>query len=160
VGVTQVGMGVPTLADCPKGGVCDCDTPKNCLPFGAYDGIPKMQANPFRRDKMFSDDPTDTSRKAWIDMTVDQIPRGSFRTPSLRDVAVTAPYMHTGSFATLEEVVAHYNRGGDMQAVGDVAAQLQPLYLTDREQSQLVEFLKTLTGEPMPSELADPPTLP
>jgi cytochrome c peroxidase len=160
VGVAQVGMGVPTVDDCPKGGVCDCDTPKNCLPFGAYDGIPKMQANPLRRDKMFSDDPTDTSRKTWIDMTVDQIPKGSFRTPSLRDVAVTAPYMHTGSFATLEDVVAHYNRGGDMQAIGDVAAQLQPLYLTDREQSQLVEFLKTLTGEPMPSELADPPTLP
>jgi cytochrome c peroxidase len=160
VGVAQVGMGVPTLADCPKGGVCDCETPKNCLPYGANDGIPKMQANPYRRDKMFSDDPTDTSRKEWIDMTVDQIPKGSFRTPGLRDVAITAPYMHTGSFATLEEVVAHYNRGGDMQAVGDIAAQLQPLYLTDREQSQLVEFLKTLTGEPLTSDLADPPTLP
>jgi cytochrome c peroxidase len=109
---------------------------------------------------MWSDDPTDTSRKVWMDMPMDSIPKGSFRTPSLRDVALTAPYMHTGSLATLEDVVAHYNRGGDPQAVGDVAVQLQPLYLTDREQSQLVAFLKTLTGEALPAELTDKPELP
>jgi cytochrome c peroxidase len=160
VGVAPVGMGIPTLADCPKGGVCDCVTPANCLPFGAFDGIPKMRKNAYRRETMWSDDPTDTSRKAWMDMPMEQIPKGSFRTPGLRDVALTAPYMHTGSLATLEDVVAHYNRGADTQAVGDVAPQLQPLYLTPREQSQLVAFLKTLTGAPLPAELTDKPNLP
>jgi cytochrome c peroxidase len=160
VGVPSVGQGVPTVADCPKGGVCDCVTPANCLPFGAWDGVQKMRKSPYRRESMWSDNPLDQSRRGWMDMPIDDIPRGSFRTPSLRDVALTAPYMHTGAFATLEEVVAHYNRGADPTAAGDVAAQLQPLYLTAREQSQLVAFLKTLTGEPLPAELADKPDLP
>jgi cytochrome c peroxidase len=160
VGVASVGQGIPTLADCPKGGVCDCVTPTNCLPFGAFDGIPKMRKNAYRRESTWSDDPMDTSRKAWMDMPMDQVPKGSFRTPGLRDVALTAPYMHTGALATLEDVVAHYNRGSDPQAIGDVAPQLQPLYLTEREQAQLVAFLKTLTGEPLPGELTDKPELP
>jgi cytochrome c peroxidase len=160
VAVASVGQGIPTLADCPKGGVCDCVTPANCLPFGAYDGIPKMRKNPYRRDSMWSDDTRDDSRQHWLDVSLDTIPKGSFRTPGLRDVALTAPYMHTGSLATLEDVVAHYNRGGDPQATGDVAVQVQPLFLTDREQSQLVAFLKTLTGEPLPAELIDRPDLP
>jgi cytochrome c peroxidase len=160
VGVASVGMGVPTVNDCPAGAVCDCVNGVNCLPFGVRDGVAKMQKNPYRRDRMFSDDPTDTSRKSYYDMSLDTLPRGGWRTPSLRDVALTAPYMHTGSLPTLEDVVAHYNRGGDPQAIGDVAVQLQPLYLTDREQSQLVAFLKTLTGEPLAKELSDPPVLP
>lgn len=160
VGVPSVGQGVPTLLDCPKGGVCDCVTPANCLPFGAWDGVQKMRKSPYRRESMWSDNPQDVTRKGWMEMPIDDIPKGSFRTPSLRDVALTAPYMHTGGLRTLEEVVDHYNRGGDPTATGDVAAQLQPLYLTDREQSQLVAFLKTLTGEPLPAELADKPELP
>jgi cytochrome c peroxidase len=160
VGVPSVGQGVPTLADCPKGGVCDCVTPANCLPFGAWDGIQKMRRNAYRRESMWSDNPQDTSRKAYMDMPIDSIAKGSFRTPSLRDVALTAPYMHTGALTTLEQVVAHYNRGSDPTATGQVAPQMQPLYLTAREETQLVAFLKTLTGQPLPAELTDKPTLP
>jgi cytochrome c peroxidase len=119
-----------------------------------------MRKSPYRRESMWSDNPQDVTRKGWMEMPIDDIPKGSFRTPSLRDVALTAPYMHTGGLRTLEEVVEHYNRGADPTATGEVAAQLQPLYLTDREQSQLVAFLKTLTGEPLPAELADKPELP
>jgi cytochrome c peroxidase len=160
VGVPQVGTGVPTLADCPMGGVCDCDTPKNCLPFGAFDGNAKLRKNPFQRTSMWSDDPQDTSRQAYFTASPDSFPKGGFRTPSLRDVALTAPYMHTGALATLEEVVAHYNRGADPMPNGTPSARIKPLYLTSQEQAELVEFLKTLTGEPLPSELADKPVLP
>ena len=73
--------------------------------------------------------------------------KGAFKTPTLRDVALTAPYMHNGIYRTLEEVVAHYNRGGD--GGDNVDPNLKPLNLSEQEQKDLVEFLKTLTGEPM-----------
>jgi cytochrome c peroxidase len=160
VGVPQTGQGIPKVEDCPAGGVCDCVAPNNCIPFGALDGIQKLKTNAYLRTSTWSDNPMDDSRAKFVAADPASIPKGSWRVPSLRDVALTAPYMHTGAFATLEDVVWHYNRGGDPSAMGDVAPQLQPLYLTDREQSQLVAFLKTLTGEPLPPELADKPDLP
>ena len=63
-----------------------------------------------------------------------------YKTPSLRNVALTPPYMHDGSFASLEEVVEFYNRGG-----GDGAT--QPLYLEKEEVESIVTFLETLTGD-------------
>jgi cytochrome c peroxidase len=135
-------------------------TPNNCVPFGALDGIQKLKAHSYLRTSTWSDNPMDDSRAKFVTADPTTIPKGSWRVPSLRDVALTAPYMHTGALATLEDVVWHYNRGGDPTAVGDIAPQLQPLYLTDREQSQLVAFLKTLTGEPLLPELANKPDLP
>jgi cytochrome c peroxidase len=70
--------------------------------------------------------------------------RGAFKTPSLRDVARTAPYMHNGSLATLEDVVAFYNAGG--RANPDLDPELFPLRLTPAQQSALVAFLRTLNG--------------
>jgi cytochrome c peroxidase len=160
IGVPQTGAGVPTMDDCPKGGVCDCVTPNNCVPFGAFDGLQKLKNHAYLRTSMWSDNPQDDSRAKYVSADPASIPKGSWRVPSLRDVALTAPYMHTGAFATLEEVVAHYNRGAEPMPNGSPSARLQPLYLSDREQAQLVEFLKTLTGEPLPAEIADPPTLP
>lgn len=78
------------------------------------------------------------------EVTGDRADRWKYRTPSLRNVALTAPYMHDGSLATLEEVVAFYDRGG-----GDDPAKAEwlfPLRLTDTEKRALVAFLKTLTG--------------
>ena len=72
---------------------------------------------------------------------------GLMRTPTLREVSNTAPYMHDGQLATLEEVVAFYNMGGGPVESKD--AKLKPLGLTDREQADLVEFLKTLSGDPL-----------
>ena len=70
---------------------------------------------------------------------------GSFRTPSLRNVELTAPYFHNGSAATLKEVVAFYSKGGGDDPRRDW--ELQPLGLTEREQEDLIEFLKSLTGD-------------
>ncbi|APV50117.1 tryptophan tryptophylquinone biosynthesis enzyme MauG [Betaproteobacteria bacterium GR16-43] len=70
---------------------------------------------------------------------------GAFRTPSLRDVALTAPYMHNGAYATLEEVVEHYDRGGDVTE--HLSPNMSPLGLTAGEKSDLVAFMKSLTGK-------------
>lgn len=74
---------------------------------------------------------------------------GKFKTPTLRDVAVRAPYMHDGSFGTLEEVVRYYNRGGTKNA--HLHKEIRPLGLTDREVDDLVAFLKTLTSDERPA---------
>ena len=73
--------------------------------------------------------------------------KGAFKTPTLRDVALTAPYMHNGVYHSLDEVVAHYNRGGD--SAENIDPNLKPLNLSEQEQKDVVEFLKTLTGEPV-----------
>lgn len=69
---------------------------------------------------------------------------GAFKTPTLRDVARTAPYMHDGSFATLDEIIAFYSRGGEPNP--HLSADIRPLLLTPGERSDLVQFLGSLTG--------------
>jgi len=160
VGIPQTGLGVPTMADCPKGGVCDCVTPNNCIPFGAWDGYAKLKGSAYLRTSTWSDNPQDDSRATFLTADRDSIAKGSWRTPSLRDVALTAPYMHDGSYATLEAVVDHYNNGAAPLPNGTPNARIQPLFLTSEEQGQLVEFLKTLTGAPLPAALTSAPTLP
>jgi len=71
---------------------------------------------------------------------------GKFRPPSLRNVAVTAPYMHDGSIATLEAVIDHYAAGGKL-AHPNKSRILRPFHLTSNERSDLVEFLKSLTDD-------------
>jgi len=76
--------------------------------------------------------------------------RGKFKTPSLRNVARTAPYMHDGRFNTLEEVVAHYSSGVSRTATLDPNLAKHPesgIQLTAQEKTDLVAFLKTLTDE-------------
>jgi cytochrome c peroxidase len=81
----------------------------------------------------------------------DQVPiataRGAFKTPTLRDVALTAPYMHDGRYASLAEVIDHYDRGGDVGA--NASPNMKVLHLNDSEKRDLREFLLSLTGEPM-----------
>jgi cytochrome c peroxidase len=71
-----------------------------------------------------------------------------FKTPTLREVARTAPYMHDGSLETLEEVVDYYDRGGNKNP--HIDAELRPLRLTSKEKSALIEFLRSLNGRPSP----------
>jgi cytochrome c peroxidase len=71
--------------------------------------------------------------------------RGSFKTPTLRQVAQTAPYMHDGSVASLEAVVDFYDQGGKSNPHLDPL--IQPLRLTPEEKDALVEFLRSLSGK-------------
>ncbi len=74
---------------------------------------------------------------------------GAFKTPSLRNVELTAPYMHDGSVATLEEAVELYNKGG--QANPFLSGEIRRLNLTDQEKADLVEFMKSLTSPDIPA---------
>ncbi len=75
---------------------------------------------------------------------------GAFKTPTLRNVELTAPYMHDGSLETLEEVVEFYNNGGRLKPTDPLSPFLsggiRPLDLTDEEKADLVAFLKALTS--------------
>ena len=67
---------------------------------------------------------------------------------------MTAPYMHTGELATLKDVVRFYNQGGDASGyAGTRDPLMQPLNLTESEMDDLVAFLESLTGDPVPDEL-------
>ncbi|MFQ5444269.1 MAG: cytochrome-c peroxidase [Nitrospinales bacterium] len=70
---------------------------------------------------------------------------GAFKTPTLREISRTAPYMHDGRFATLEEVVEHYNGGGIKNPFLDNI--VIPLNLTESEKKDLIEMLRSLNGE-------------
>ncbi|MEM7201712.1 MAG: cytochrome c peroxidase [Planctomycetota bacterium] len=74
----------------------------------------------------------------------------AFKTPSLRNVALTPPYFHDGSVETLEEVVDLYDRGTDFDH-----PELMRLFLTPTEKTDLVEFLRALTGTPTPTTEID-----
>jgi cytochrome c peroxidase len=71
--------------------------------------------------------------------------KGAFKTPTLREIEHTGPYMHDGSLKTLEEVVEHYDKGGIKNA--HLSARIKPLKLSERDKSDLVAFLKSLSGE-------------
>ncbi len=75
---------------------------------------------------------------------------GAFKTPTLRNVARTAPYMHDGSLATLKDVVEFYNNGGRVRAEDPVNAfqsgGIRPLGLSEREKADLVAFMEALTS--------------
>jgi cytochrome c peroxidase len=73
--------------------------------------------------------------------------KGKFKTPGLRNIAVTAPYMHNGMFKTLEEVMEYYNNPQKFvsNSINIDDALKQPLGLTDKEKKDIIAFLKTLT---------------
>jgi len=140
-GVPQVGAKVPSV-----------DT-------GRHDGIAKVLADEFNGLSPYSD-------VARQDMLAGLAPKahdlGAFKTPTLRNVSRTGPYMHTGGFQSLWEVVVWYNEAaGTDNFVGTRSpASIAPLRLTDDELSDLVEFLRVLEGDPLPPELARAPALP
>ena len=72
--------------------------------------------------------------------------KGAFKTPTLRDIALTAPYMHNGVYTTLEEVIEHYARGGDVKE--NLSPNMKPLDLSAQDKRDLVEFMRALTSAP------------
>lgn len=83
-----------------------------------------------------------------VNKTMNEI--GAFKTPTLRNIELTAPYMHDGSLKTLKEVVAHYNNGGvtpaDAKVNDFLSGGIRPLNLTDAQLDDLVAFLQALTS--------------
>jgi len=86
--------------------------------------------------------PSDLGR---YEVTQDPADRWRYKTPTLRNVGLTAPYMHNGVFSTLRQVVAFYNKGGIQHPQLD--PMIRPLALTNREMDNIVAFLESLTGD-------------
>jgi len=77
--------------------------------------------------------------------------KGAFKTPTLRSISETAPYMHDGVFKTLEDAVDFLDQGGGQNP--NLSPHLKPLGLAQQEKADLIGFLKALTGEPIKFEM-------
>jgi cytochrome c peroxidase len=118
---------------------------------GRFGDVPAVLASIFNSNGLFSDNTT-TGRLGGVAQDVSQT--GQFRTKGLRNVATSAPYMHAGQLATLADVITFYNAGGGTPATGVTKdALIVPLSLSTQDQADLVEFLNTLTGQPIPASL-------
>ncbi|MEO0831259.1 MAG: cytochrome-c peroxidase, partial [Pseudomonadota bacterium] len=113
-----------------------------------FAGLQALLSSPYTLDGAWSDDPE--KRGAWAVQNVRQTHGdfGTFRTPSLRGVAETAPYMHDGSLEDLNAVVRHYSEIDLERLHADGEAILVPLELTEAETQDLVAFLETLSAAP------------
>jgi cytochrome c peroxidase len=94
----------------------------------------------------FTDESLHNTGVAWRDgrLADEGGGNGTFKTPTLREVARTAPYMHDGSLDSLQQVVEFYDRGGNTNPALD--SEIRPLKLTEAETRALVAFLSSLTG--------------
>jgi cytochrome c peroxidase len=122
--------GVPTVAGLPED-------------LGRKTGAKQVTADPFNCLGKFSDaGPEVCSELLFMVKDGPQLTR-AYKPPSLRGAATRPPYMHSGQFATLEEVVDHYSRAPAAPSGG---TELHPLDLSERERQQLIAFLKTLAN--------------
>ena len=121
---------------------------------GRWGGIKALVASPYNRLGRYNDDPAGAPGTATRHVEPRHRNWGEFRVPSLRNVALTAPYMHDGSKATLADVVRHYSEIDEYRLHADGQKLLRRLNLTARESADLVAFLETLTGEAAPGETA------
>ena len=114
------------------------------LPFddGRATGAPAVLADEFNCTSRWSDDTSACSELRYLDADGHDLER-AFRTPSLRNVAERAPYMHAGQIATLSDVVAHYDRA---PAAPAGHSEIEPLRLSRRERAQLEAYLRSLSG--------------
>ncbi len=113
---------------------------------GRHGGIKRLAADPYNLLGAHSDDPSRASATKTRHVELQHANFGQFKTPSLRNVALTAPYMHDGRLATLRDVVRHYSEL-DLERLHTHGEQLlRPLKLSARETDDLVAFLESLTA--------------
>ena len=131
---------------------------------GRADGVRQLVANPFNGAGAYSDAPKGRAaqRIEFLPPPASQL--GKFKTPTLRNVALTAPYMHDGRFATLRQVLQFYAEGkaasrGRVVGRREATLDLVPR-LTQNQISDLIAFLDTLTGAPLPAALTRRPEQP
>ncbi len=129
--------------------------------WGRYDGIKTLQAGRFNRLSRYNDEPSRANAISTRHVALDPEAYGAFKVPGLRNVALTGPYMHNGTLASLRDVVRHYSEIDDAKLA--IAASsphpeptdlferaprgnvLQTLNLSETQVSDLVAFLETLT---------------
>jgi cytochrome c peroxidase len=127
---------------------------------GRFDGISLLQRNPFNAAGVCSDDPLCAIAERTRRLANNSQNWGQFKTPGLRNVARTAPYMHQGQFATLSDVIRYYSTfKGAAPSDQHQESILVPLGLSEGEIADLVAFLESLTGrDPDPQLMRKPET--
>jgi cytochrome c peroxidase len=134
LGVPQTGPGVPLTDD------------------GRFANTPGLLSSAFNRDGVYSD-ATNTGKLQTIPAVLPDSWKGAFRTPSLRGVTLTAPYMHSGQLATLSDVLDFYEVGANANTGAGVP--LADITISVTEKAQMIAFLGTLTGKPVPAALLE-----
>ena len=120
---------------------------------GRFEAVPQLQASPFRSAGVHSANPQGEQGKLVESLVPQPDQWGAFRTPNLRNVALTAPYFHQGQFATLEEVVAFYSTlEGAVTMDHHRESVLRRRDFSPEESADIVAFLRSLTGESPPAD--------
>lgn len=127
---------------------------------GRPDGIHVVQADPFNGAGAYSDAPDweGNGKLRWV--VINEHVFGAYKTPTLRNVARTAPYMHDGRFETLEEVLRFYSELPGGPPTGHREETMLPANFTNGEIRDLVAFLESLTGAAPDPKLLRPPDSP
>ena len=112
---------------------------------GRHGGIQRLRASRFNLLGRYNDDPSGSAAIKTKHVAIDHRNFGEFKVPVLRNVAQTAPYMHSGRLATLTDVVRHYSELNIDRLHADGEAILKPLKLSAQEVADLVAFLESLT---------------
>ena len=110
----------------------------------------RLDLRPFHNTGLYDVDGSGAypfSDQGLIEITLDHADMGRFRAPSLRNVAVTAPYMHDGSFSSLSQVIDFYAKGGEGGSSPIKSPFIKGFYLSENEKSDLLAFLHSLTDE-------------
>ena len=123
---------------------------------GRIEGVLDVLEDPFNSAGLYSDDPAGARAQRLESLESLESQRGAFRVPSLRNVALTAPYMHGGQHASLEEVIEHYDGLTESPREGETDSRLSPLQLSPAEKDQLIAFLESLTGVWLDPEVMPP----
>jgi len=117
---------------------------------GRQGGIKRVLASPYNLLGAFNDDLTRENATGTRHLRPEHRNFGEFKVPSLRNLKLTAPYMHNGSIASLRDVVRHYSELDEDRLHSDGERILKPLGLTDAESGDLVAFLESLSpSEPI-----------
>lgn len=139
-------IGVPTLDKSP---------PRDA---GRLAGLAQLRADEFNAAAVYSDDRTGERARDIAQISDTPENWGRFKTPSLRNVAVTAPYMHQGQFATLRDILHYYSTLEGTVPAGHHGEQvIKPLELAPQEIDDILAFLDTLTDTNLPAALLAPP---
>ncbi|MEZ4266786.1 MAG: cytochrome c peroxidase [Myxococcota bacterium] len=113
---------------------------------GRYDGVALVERDPFNGLGAFSDAPLGDHNDKLVFLALTTNNLGEMKTPGLRDVALTGPYMHDGRFDTLEAALGFYQRLDEVPAFGHREESLQPLEAGDAAVAEMAAFLRALSG--------------
>jgi cytochrome c peroxidase len=125
-----------------RAGCAQCHSGLNFSGPLTYAGHEQTHAS-FANNGLYGADGRGSDDPGLFDHTHRASDKGKFRVPTLRNIALTAPYMHDGSLASLQQVVDHYASGGHRNNSQD--PRVRPLFLSPAEKTDLIDFLESLT---------------